>query len=71
MRRQKGFESHEAAPEAWRRTPDMSGSYELDAAIQRSQNKNVPARLKMYLERETAYGARTGYDGYHNYGGDT
>ena len=62
---------HEAAPKEWRRTPDITGSFELDASIARSKNKDVPIRLKSYLERENAYGARTGYDGYHNYGGDT
>ena len=62
---------HECAPKEWRQTPDMSGSYELDAAIERSHNGDLPARLKMYLENEMAYGPRTGYDGYHNYGGDS
>ena len=49
----------------------MTGCHELDAAIMRNNNKNIPDRLKMYLETDNAYGARTGYDGYHNYGGDT
>ena len=62
---------HECAPAEWRNTPDMTGSYELDATIQRSANTDLPKRLRLYMENETAYGARTGYDGYHNYGGDT
>lgn len=61
---------HECCPKDWRETPDISGSYELDAAIHRSKNRDVPNRLKVYVERETAYGARTGYDGYHGYSGD-
>ena len=71
MRRPKGFESHECCPGEWKRVPNISGSHELDAAIIRSRNKDVPDRLKMFVENETAYGARTGYDGYHNYGGDS
>lgn len=71
MRNQKGHSLHECSPQDWRRTPDMTGSYELDAAIMANKNKNIPDRLKMYLENDNAYGARTGYDGYHNYGGDS
>ena len=71
MRNPKGHAFHECAPKEWRRTPDMTGSYELDAAIRRNPNKDIPKRLKLFMENETAYGARTGYDGYHNYGGDT
>jgi len=70
MRRPKGYTSHECAPKDWRNTPDMSGSYELDAVIKKSHNKDLPDKLKLHLENETAYGARTGYDGYHGYGGD-
>jgi hypothetical protein len=70
MRYPKGCHSHTVCPEEWRRTPDMTGSYELDAVIKRSRNKDVPDRLKMYLENESAYGPRTAYNGYHNYGGD-
>ena len=62
---------HECAPKDWRATPDVSGSYELDAVLARSKNRDVPQRLRLFVEQETAYGARTGYDGYHNYGGDT
>ena len=62
---------HECAPKDWRKTPDLTGSHELDAVIMHSKNPNVPDRLKMFMENENAYGARTGYDGYHNYGGDS
>ena len=71
MRWPRGYSAHECAPKDWRRTPDMTGSYELDASIKRTRNRDVPDRLKMFVENETAYGARTGYDGYHNYGGDS
>lgn len=71
MRHMKGFAKHEVAPQEWRNTPDMTGSFELDAVIAHNSNKDIPHRMAFYLENETAYGARTGYDGYHNYGGDT
>ena len=71
MRWPKGHLAHECAPKEWRNTPDMTGSHELDASIKRSRNKDVPERLRVFLENEVAYGALTGYDGYHNYGGDT
>ena len=61
---------HECCPREWRATPDMTGSHELDAVIMKSKNTDIPKRLKLFLENESAYGARTGYDGYHHYGGD-
>jgi hypothetical protein len=70
MKHLKGHACHECAPKDWRQTPDLTGSHELDAAIARTKNKDVPDRLKMFMENEVAYGARTGYDGYHNYSGD-
>jgi hypothetical protein len=71
MRYRKGFPHHECAPQEYRGIPDYTGEHELDAVIHHNKNKDIPHRLSFYLERETAYGARTGYDGYHNYGGDT
>jgi len=71
MRNFKADRLHECCPREWRGTPDMSGSYELDAVINTSKNADVPKRLKLFMENEMGYGARTGYDGYHNYGGDT
>lgn len=60
---------HQCAPRDWRETPDVSGAYELDAAIARNSNRDLPDRLKMYVGR-AAYGPRTAYNGYHGYGGD-
>lgn len=71
MLHMRDYPRHEACPQEWRGTPDMTGSFELDAAIHRNPNKDIPHRLAYYLENETAYGARTGYDAYHNYGGDS
>ena len=71
MRMPKGHECHECCPHEWRRTPDITGSYELDETIRRNPNKDMINRLQLYCEKPTAYGARTGYDGYHGYSGDT
>lgn len=70
MRYLKGSPHHECCPQEWRRTPDMTGSFELDAVIAKNTNPDLRSRLAFYLEQENAYGARTGYDGYHGYGGD-
>ena len=63
---------HHCAPKDWRQTPDISGSYELDGAIARCKNGDVPARLHMYCAKGApGYGPLTAYDGYHNYSGDS
>ena len=63
---------HECAPKEWRRTPVVTGSYELDAGIARSKNKDLPARVRFYVENvDNAYGPLTAYNGYHGYGGDS
>lgn len=62
---------HECAPAAWRKTHDITGSYELDAGIERSNNTDLPARLRFYTSRDTnLYGSRSAYNGYHGYSGD-
>jgi hypothetical protein len=71
MRYLKGSPHHECCPPEWRNTPDMTGSFELDAVIARNTNKDIPSRLAFYLEQENAYSARTAYNGYHNYHGDS
>ena len=63
--------NHEACPKEWRTTPNISGSHELDASIMRSKNKDLPDRLKMFVENDVAYGPLTAYSGYHNYTGDS
>lgn len=70
MRRLKGVSCHQCAPKEWRHTPDLTGSYELDAVIARNPNKDMANRLEFYCEKPTAYGPKTGYDGYHGYSGD-
>jgi hypothetical protein len=71
MKYLKGHPHHECCPQEFKRIPDYTGHHELDAVIHKNHNGDIPHRLAFYLENETAYGARTGYDGYHNYGGDT
>ena len=71
MRPPKGHPMHKCAPEEWRHTPDLTGSYELDAVIAKTNNKDMSARLSFYLDRsDNLYGPRTGYSGYHGYSGD-
>lgn len=60
------------APKAWKDVPNLTGDYDLDATIMHRENPNLPDRLNLYVKRDVhAYGPRTGYNGYHNYGGDT
>lgn len=62
---------HECAPKIWRTTPQVTGSYELDAGIARNENKNLPTRVKFFVEaNDNIYGGRTAYNGYHGYTGD-
>lgn len=62
---------HSCCPKAWRNVPVLSGDYDFDATIEHRSNKDLPARLNLYLKRNSsAYGPVTNYDGYHNYRGD-
>lgn len=71
MKNLKTVPLHQACPAEWRRTPDLTGSFELDAVIHHNPNKDIPARLAFYLDRsDLAYGPLTGYSGYHGYSGD-
>ena len=73
MRNQKGLRTHVAAPKDYRRVPDRTGSYELDAVISRNSNSDLPDRLETHLARDGihAYAHRGAYNGYSNYGGDS
>jgi len=71
MRQPRGTKLHTFAPSIWRRTPNITGDYEMDASIVHCKNKAVPSKLRMYLlTDEPGYGPRTGYDGYSGYSGD-
>jgi D-alanyl-D-alanine carboxypeptidase len=69
--RELGIGCHDCAPKAWRHTPKVSGDYDLDETIHHRNNSDLPHRLNLYVKRsQNAYGAKTGYDGYHGYSGD-
>jgi len=73
MRYPRGVPSHGrigCCPDDWDGIPDITGSYELDAVIKQSKNKDVPERLQMYCQRVNSYGPITAYDGYNGYSGD-
>lgn len=61
MRKPKSHSNYECAPEEWRHTSDMTGSYELDAFIARNPNKDMARRLKDHLTEDVAYKINTGY----------
>jgi len=63
--------THECAPKVWRDTPQITGCYELDAGIMRNENRDLPARVRMFIEpNNNLYGPKTGYGGYRGYSGD-
>jgi len=73
MRHPKGTPCHQCAPSEYRRTPDITGSFELDSVIKRNGNRDIPARLAYYCkgQGDDAYTPVTAYNGYSNYSGDS
>lgn len=72
MRRIKGFHCHECCPKDWQNVQDLTGSFELDAVIMRSRNKDMIDRLQNHITTQSAaYGPITAYNGYRNYSGDS
>ena len=64
MRKPKGFPTHNCCPAEWRQTPSMTGSYELDAMIIHTKNKDMTDRIKDHLSDDsTAYNHKTAYNG--------
>ena len=63
MRKMKRYPNHECCPQDWRRTSDLTGSYELDGMIQRTPNKDMSAKLEDHLMSDVAYQKRTAYNG--------
>jgi len=73
MKYPKGTPPHRVAPKEWRHTPDLTGSYELDAMIHHSKNRDAADRLRDHiyqLKSGYSYGPRTAYQGYNGYDGD-
>ena len=63
---------HDCAPKGWHDVPVLTNDYDLDATILHRGNKDLPARLNLYVKHKgmNAYGPKTGYNGYHGYSGD-
>lgn len=62
---------HQCCPPEWRATENVTGDHVFDESLARSKNSDMRARLEMYTIPSTGFGPRTGYNGYHNYGGDS
>ena len=60
---------HQCAPSSWRRVPNVTGDYDLDASIGHSPNKDMAQKLSMYVTSR-GYGPRTSYDPYGSKGDD-
>ena len=63
MRKPKGFANHTCCPAEWKQTSDITGSFELDAMILRTKNKDMGDRLSNHLTGDQAYMKRTAYNG--------
>ena len=71
MKIPKHVPSHQCAPQDWRRTPMITGDYDLDATILHRNNKDLAHRLELYVRKNKgAYGGLSGYSGYSHYHGD-
>lgn len=71
MRQPRGYKNHLYAPQAWRRTPNITGDYDLDASIAHCRNKSVPQKIAANIAPAgPGYGPLTGYSGYSGYSGD-
>lgn len=58
--------SHDSdSPKGWHDVPNCTGDYDLDATILHRSNRDLPARLELYIKRN-AYGPKTAYNGYMN-----
>ena len=63
MRKLKGYAHHQCCPADWKQTANMTGSYELDAMIEHTKNKDMADRLRDHLaDGQTAYSIRNGYN---------
>ena len=64
MRQPKGYSEYGkegCCPSEWNHTPDMTGSYEMDASIMRTKNKDAQAKLSDHLVTDVAYKRNTAY----------
>jgi len=63
MRKPKTYTNHVCCPGEWKKTSDLTGSYELDAMISRTPNKEMAEKLEDHLVTDVAYQKRTAYNG--------
>ena len=61
MRKPKMHGNHKCAPSEWKKTSDMTGSYEVDGAIARNPNKDMTARLEDHLVSDQPYANHKSY----------
>ena len=64
MRNPKGYTHYGregCCPTEWNHTPDMTGSFEMDASIMKSKNKDAQAKLTDHLVSDVAYKRSTNY----------
>lgn len=63
MKKPDGFPCHDCAPKAWRKIPNITGDYDMDAAIMHSHNRDMAGKIMSHLSTPH-YGPKTGYNGY-------
>lgn len=64
MRQPKNFREYGQAgccPAEWNHTPDMTGDYVTDGAIQRCRNQDARSKLSDHLVSDEAYKINNGY----------
>lgn len=64
MRQPKGhteYGKEGCCPGEWDHTPNITGSYEMDGAIQRCRNRDAQAKLTDHIVRDVAYEKNTAY----------
>jgi hypothetical protein len=62
MKKLAKYSNHGCCPKDWRQVSDLTGSYELDAVIQRAHNRDMVAKLEDHLVTDVAYQKRTAYN---------
>ena len=64
MRNPKGYTHYGkegCCPTEWERTPDMTGSHEMDASIMHCKNKDAQSKLEDHLVTDVAYKRNSAY----------
>jgi hypothetical protein len=64
MKQPKGFTEYGkegCCPRDWNHVPDLTGSFEMDAAIMHCKNKDVQKKIADHLTTDVAYKRSTSY----------